>query len=734
MEKGKDPFWYRGLISLLIMGLFMEWLHPLRSLNIMSFGEEWFPAMYLFTGMLLLLGLFGLKWKIYMPLYGLCTLGVWAYMVRGSEETAGFMSSLILLLRDAGMILSNGQFSMISQESRMLVLMIGWALLVYSVQSLALLRSSVLLFAMATLIYLFCLETLLDISVYGDIVRTGALILMLQGMIHLSRLRESGKIDHVFRQAYSRWSFLLTAAVLLLAAVSWLGVTLAQPGPAARISLQQTAERLAEWVKAEYGKEAVAVTGYNLSGEEEEMGLPLRQSNRVYFTAQTPVATYWRGETFSEYNGRKWSETEDDVKTGYAPGIIANPSDYTTGKPQTITQRVEFAQPPRQSFPLFGGGKAAEIADLQLLPGTRALPASIEYNVDAGTVKVILDKGQPQVEGYTLKVEIPGKDPQGLRKETGADPMPVRKRYLQLPEKLPQRVKDLAAELVKGASSRYEQVEAVNNYLRQHGSYTLDTRVPPEGQDFVDDFLFVTHEGYCNHYSTAMAVLLRSQGIPTRYVKGFTQGKQDSVHPDLYSVSEGDAHSWVEVYFPESGWVPFDPTPGFAIFGGTDRPASAFYHLSAAGSDALSKMTEYAAAGWLRTVDFIWRKKVLMIEIAVIAAILGIAAVILKPWLGRVPLWLRLHTTRRRFPGREELMREALGVWHALARRFGAPQAGCTAREYIGNLPVEQEELRALLYDFTADWEMIAYDEGPMNRSRCIAFLRRCLRISKKVA
>ncbi|KHF36981.1 hypothetical protein CM49_00908 [Paenibacillus sp. P1XP2] len=204
----------------------------------------------------------------------------------------------------------------------MLVLMVGWALLVYSVQSLALLRSSILLFAGATLLYLFCLETLLGLSVYGDVVRTSALVLLLQGMVHFSRLRERSLPGsrRMAKPEYGRWGASLAAVVLTVVAGSWMLGSLAEPKPAAGFSLQQAANRLANWVQSEYGaKEAAAVTGYNLSGEEEDMGLPLQQSSRIYFTAQTPVPTYWRGETFSEYNGRKWSEPALTSKRGMPP-------------------------------------------------------------------------------------------------------------------------------------------------------------------------------------------------------------------------------------------------------------------------------------------------------------------------------------------------------------------------------------------------------------------------------
>lgn len=733
MENVKDPLLHRILISLPLMGLFVEWLLPLKPLDVMAVSSEWFGVMYVFTGLLLILGTGCLKWTLSMPFYGLCTIGAWVYVVRLGGES-GWLSALSLLGQDAELLVTTGQFSMMSQTSRMLVLMIGWALLVYSVQSLALLRSSVLLFAGATLLYLFCLEMLLSLPVFDDVIRTSALILLLQGMVHLSRLREEGRSPAEGKAMYPAWGLSLAAVVLLLVACSWSAGSLAQPKAMSRISLQQAAEQLADWVRTGYGGEAAAVTGYNLSGEEEEMGLPLHQGSRIYFSAQTPAATYWRGETFSIYNGRKWSEPEGELKTGYAPGVTAGQAGQPVEGLQPITQRITFEQPITQSFPLFGGGMISEVKDMQLSSSGAALPAALEQNPEAGTVKVVLNGGIPQVEGYTIKVNMPDTSPQKLSRVTGPDPQTVRERYLQLPEELPDRVRRLADDVTEGAVGRYAQVEAVKNYLMEHEAYTLDTQVPPPGKDFVDDFLFETHAGYCNHFSTAMTVLLRSKGIPARYVKGFAPGKADVNEPGRYLISEGDAHSWVEVYFPESGWIPFDPTPGLSLSGSTSRPVAVLHRLSAAGGDYFPRIATMAKQSFFGTLTWMWDNKLLIAAGLTMATALTLLILQLAPWLRLAPLWLRLHMKRRQFPEREELLRSAYPVWRALTRRFGAAPAGFTVREYMDSLPVEKEEIRALLCNFAADWEMIAYDEGPMDRSRCIAYMRSCLRISKKVA
>lgn len=159
--------------------------------------------------------------------------------------------------------------------------------------------------------------------------------------------------------------------------------------------------------------------------------------------------------------------------------------------------------------------------------------------------------------------------------------------YLQLPDSLPGRVKALASEVAGGGlTNRYDQVKAVETFLQSSYRYTLEqTSLPPEGADFVDYFLFEQRQGYCVHFSSSMVVMLRAVGIPARWVKGFAPGEPstgdssplasagvgsgaaaEAASLTSYTVRASDAHAWVEVYFPGAGWVPFDPTPGFAGF------------------------------------------------------------------------------------------------------------------------------------------------------------------------
>jgi hypothetical protein len=134
--------------------------------------------------------------------------------------------------------------------------------------------------------------------------------------------------------------------------------------------------------------------------------------------------------------------------------------------------------------------------------------------------------------------------------------------YLQLPEGN-QDLVELALQIVAGASSTEEKVNRVISFLQNNCTYSLDPRrdgrFPP-----LWDFLMHSREGYCEHFATAAAVLLRGAGVPTRLVCGFAQGEWNSLGR-YFMVRQRDAHTWIEAYLPGRGWVPFDPTPVAAL-------------------------------------------------------------------------------------------------------------------------------------------------------------------------
>ena len=136
--------------------------------------------------------------------------------------------------------------------------------------------------------------------------------------------------------------------------------------------------------------------------------------------------------------------------------------------------------------------------------------------------------------------------------------------YTQLPDTVPDRVYDLAEEITAGCETTYDKILAIEDYFKNDFVYTLTPPAFPEDRDFVDWFLFECNEGYCTYYATAAAVLARCIGLPSRYVEGVTV--KDTIRSrDEVEVTNRDVHAWTEVYLEGYGWIPIEPTPGFAV-------------------------------------------------------------------------------------------------------------------------------------------------------------------------
>ncbi len=136
--------------------------------------------------------------------------------------------------------------------------------------------------------------------------------------------------------------------------------------------------------------------------------------------------------------------------------------------------------------------------------------------------------------------------------------------YLQLPENLPQRVKDLSASLVASSDNNYDKARAIEQYLASNFPYNLDVRSTPRNRDFIDYFLFDQKEGYCSYFASAMAILARCAGLPSRYVEGYMLPPEPIKDKNnTFVVTNMQAHAWVEIYFEGYGWLPFEPTSPF---------------------------------------------------------------------------------------------------------------------------------------------------------------------------
>jgi transglutaminase-like putative cysteine protease len=299
--------------------------------------------------------------------------------------------------------------------------------------------------------------------------------------------------------------------------------------------------------------------------------------------AQRPE--YWRAVARDRYDGRSWENTTGEfarTRMGLASAAEARTL-LPAGQPiprmeQAARQSVAYTftlQQDRTDDFLFVGGEAASLS-LHSRVETGAMPSPagpIIANFD--DVAALLSE-QPLREGssYSVQALVSVADEESLRSAGTNYPEWVRERYLQLPASVTPRTRELARQIVEeaGAGNPYDAARAIQNYLR---TLPYDERIaaPPAGVDAVDYFLFDLRTGYCDYYASAMAVMLRSLGVPVRWVNGYAAGKYN-YELGGYEVRSSIAHTWPELYFPGYGWQRFEPTPA-AYTSDPLRPARA---------------------------------------------------------------------------------------------------------------------------------------------------------------
>jgi len=280
-------------------------------------------------------------------------------------------------------------------------------------------------------------------------------------------------------------------------------------------------------------------------------------SDEIAFRVRADQAALWRAEVFDTFDGSLWTSSDRNL-TSLARSfdgdgsLIVPVEDLGAGERSHIGNRMlqTFYIDSPQPNVAFGAYQARTV----YFP-TASLQADRYGSMRS---PILLDPGLV----YSVISEVAAFSPDDLR---AADPVLADDRaygrYLQLPEELPARVRDLASRITTGAPTEYDRVIAVQTWLRANTVYDLNVPREPEGVDAVDHFLFETRRGFCEHIASAMAVLLRAEGIPTRLVTGYGPGSRNLL-TGYFQVRQSDAHAWVEVYYPSLGWVEYDPTFG----------------------------------------------------------------------------------------------------------------------------------------------------------------------------
>jgi transglutaminase-like putative cysteine protease len=369
---------------------------------------------------------------------------------------------------------------------------------------------------------------------------------------------------------------------------------------------------------------------------------------------------YWRGQTYDLYTGHGW---ENEPATPLVRSLEAG-QPWGAELPSTEGRRPIVA-----SFDVVNASRAVLYAPGEPIGIDRPYQAVLRAPGD-----LVALASPSRADSYTALSYAPEQNSTTLRATGTVYPTEVISRYLQLPPDLDPRLIATAKSWTAGAETPYDRAIAIEGELRKI-PYSLDVPTPPAGRELVSWFLYELKRGYCDYYASAMVVLARLNGIPARLAIGYATGNLDRTTAQ-YVVTEAQAHSWPELYFPGIGWVPFEPT---AYLPQPQRRASAEPALPPPGyergpEDLARGMAEIQQSAAVNVA--VERRETANRRF--LTAGLGLALL----WA----IWLT-RATRRPIPYEAGESAEAFEQLAAWGGRLGQPlQPGDTAREYAGEL------------------------------------------------
>ncbi|HJQ30309.1 MAG TPA: DUF3488 and transglutaminase-like domain-containing protein [Rubrobacter sp.] len=279
-----------------------------------------------------------------------------------------------------------------------------------------------------------------------------------------------------------------------------------------------------------------------------------RLSDEIVMKVRSEESVPYRGVSFDEYNGEGWEISTGDT----AEKLVSNNLRFDTFTASNTEPAPVQAREVAQVFHV--EKDSPNIIFGAYHPETVFFPTS--------TIKIdpysSLRAPYEIYEGSTYSVisQVPNASPDRLRSAGTDYPEEIVDRYTGLPPTGLERTRELARKLTESSTNPYDAVLRMNEYLKT--TYPYDLSIPPQRKemDAVEYFLFEQRRGYCEQFSSSLAVMARSLGIPARVATGYAPGEYNPF-TGLYEVRASDAHAWVEIYFPGYGWSTFDPTPSF---------------------------------------------------------------------------------------------------------------------------------------------------------------------------
>ncbi|MGZ4819191.1 MAG: transglutaminase TgpA family protein [Terriglobales bacterium] len=462
----------------------------------------------------------------------------------------------------------------------------------------------------------------------------------------------------------------------------------------------------------------------------------------------------WRGVALGLFDGKEWTNPQSSRMEAFASSPRYDPEVRLTGMGRYNLSRTQVnvrnlpadREDLRALKPLFYKILMEPIGTnvLFLAPVPVTLQARMaEVALDDGGAVYNMDRNR-MTESYSATSMIAQPGRVRMWSANGTAPPDLVLNYLQLPKRVDPRVVELSRKITENSTGAYDKASTVESYLRTHYGYSLQMATTPPPDPLVY-FLFERKEGHCEYFASAMAIMLRTVGIPARIVNGFRGGEYNDL-TGSYIVRARDAHSWVEAYIPGYAWVSFDPTPA------DPKPAAGQMHRFLLYLDAarefwrewvinydflhqrtltISAMARGRSAGdqarsWFRRhyLQLLARAKRVHVEaerrprIWVMTALLAIILCVLLVNARSIWRAMRRHRVAR---NPVKAPQAAATIWYSRMTRSvagkGFPkQPAQTPREFVAS--IADPPLQRSVADFTRHYERARFGKSPEDAAR----------------
>ena len=555
-------------VILYLLGFFIlwEWIRPLESIS--DIGDSHYFV--IFIVLMLILDFFSIKllWKSLLVFLYIAFASYSLYY--GSNPMFG-LGWFILFIGDfinSIQAIFQLDWNDVTNSFRTFLFFILLWMMTYLLRYWLLVRRSILLFVFLSMAFVATLDTFTHYDGDWAIVRLFIFGVILLGVLRILRLTENGKIKTYITE-YPRWFIPLCVLIALAISAGYFA-----PKPVAQWAdpvpfIISTSEKFT-------GNDATVKTvGYD--EDDSKLGGDFIPDDTVVFNALVDSKHYWFVESKNEYTGKGWEVTGSSDEFPIQSGKILTHTLPLRGEIELSEMKTDLISVVKREKQV---PYPNPVYNAAIVPGVQGEEVIGNLTYIPETNKLIVDSEENfhWLASYDVMYQTPTYDINSLQAAESdqiglyyPEPYNPESLYTQLPENLPPRIKELAEVITQDETTTYDKVKAIEDYFNSPDFTYSRTDVPyPKGdEDFVDQFLFETMRGYCDHFSTSMVVMLRTLDIPARWVKGYSSGTYvryvDVYDKSLYQVTNNNAHSWVEVFFNDIGWVPFEPTKGYNL-------------------------------------------------------------------------------------------------------------------------------------------------------------------------